>query len=271
MNGAKAYLRPMLPPETLRGKTALITGGGTGLGKAMALEFARLGADVAIAGRRPDVLAAAAREIDALGVGSLAYAADVRNEHAVDEMVEATLERFGGIDILVNNAAGNFVVPSLDLSPNGWRAVVEIVLNGTWFCSQRVAKAMIARGTGGSILNIGATYAWSGNPRTVHSAAAKAGVLAMSQTLAVEWAPYRIRVNVIAPGPIALTGAVEQLWPDEAKARVMLDNIPVKRFGERQEIANAAAYLVSDYADYITGACLVVDGARWLGKGAFPE
>ncbi len=259
----------MLPEGTLRGKTAIVTGGGTGLGKSMALEFARLGANVAIAGRRTEILDAAALEIGAHGGGVATLRTDVRNPEDVDRMVGTVLERFGSVDILVNNAAGNFTVPSIDLSPNGWRAVVDIVLNGTWFCSQRVAKAMIARGTGGNILNIIATYAWNGNPYTVHSASAKAGVLAMSQTLAVEWAPHRIRVNAIAPGPIAETGAVDQLWPDAEKASHVLRNIPLGRFGERQEIANAAAYLVSDYAAYVTGACLVVDGARWLGKGAF--
>jgi NAD(P)-dependent dehydrogenase (short-subunit alcohol dehydrogenase family) len=266
---APAYLRSMLPEGSLRGKTAIVTGGGTGLGKGMALEFARLGANVALAGRRLEVLEGAVTEIEALGAGAMAHRTDVRRPEDVDALVEAVIARFGAVDILVNNAAGNFTVPSIDLSPNGWRAVVDIVLNGTWFCSQRVAKAMIARGTGGNILNIVATYAWSGNPYTVHSASAKAGVLAMSQTLAVEWAPHKIRVNALAPGPIADTGAVDQLWPDAEKAAHVLRNIPSGRFGERQEIANAAAYLVSDYADYVTGACLVVDGARWLGKGAF--
>jgi NAD(P)-dependent dehydrogenase (short-subunit alcohol dehydrogenase family) len=266
-----AYLGPMLAPGTLRGKTALVTGGGTGLGKAIALEFARLGANVAIAGRRADVLAEAVAEIEASGAGAQSHQVDIRSVEGVDAMVEATRERFGAIDILVNNAAGNFTVPSIELSPNGWRAVVDIVLNGTWFCSQRVAKVMIAAGTGGAILNIGATYAIGGNPYTVHSAAAKAGVLAMSQTLAVEWAQYNIRVNVLAPGPIAETGAVTQLWPDEAKAKHVIDNVPLKRLGERQEVANLAAYLVSDYAAYVTGACMVIDGARSLGKGAFAK
>jgi NAD(P)-dependent dehydrogenase (short-subunit alcohol dehydrogenase family) len=261
----------MLPANTLRGKTAIVTGGGTGLGKAMALEFARLGANVTIASRRPDVVAAAVAEIEASGGAALGVPTDVRSVEAVDAMVVATLERFGAVDILVNNAAGNFTVPAVDLSPNGWRAVIDIVLNGTWFCSQRVAKAMIAAGNGGSILNIGATYAEGGNPYTVHSAAAKAGVLAMSQTLAVEWAEHGIRVNVLAPGPIAETGAVAQLWPDEEKARHVLRNIPLGRLGERQEVANLAAYLVSDYAAYLTGACTIIDGARRLGKGAFAK
>ncbi len=269
MSGVPVYLSPMLPPGTLHGKTAIVTGGGTGLGKAIALEFARLGANVAIAGRRPDVLAAAELELGAFGGGTMTHRTDVRSVEAVDAMVSSTRERFGAIDILVNNAAGNFVVPSIDLSPNGWRAVIDIVLNGTWFCSQQVAKEMIAAGTGGAMLNIGATYAVDGNPYTVHSAAAKAGVLAMSQTLAVEWAEHKIRVNVLAPGPIAETGAVAQLFGDEEKARFVVDNVPLKRLGERQEVANLAAYLVSDYAAYVTGAFFVIDGARRLGKGAF--
>jgi NAD(P)-dependent dehydrogenase (short-subunit alcohol dehydrogenase family) len=269
MTEAPSYTQPMLPPGTLLGKTALVTGGGSGLGLAIALEFARLGANVAVAGRRMDVLSAAVTDIEARGANGFPFATDVRSVEAVDALVGATLERFGAIDILVNSAAGNFTVPSIDLSPNGWRAVVDIVLNGTWFCSQRVAKAMIAAGHGGTILNIGTTYASGGNPYTVHSAAAKAGVLAMSETLAVEWAQYGIRVNVLAPGPIADTGAVSQLWPDEEKARRVIENVPLKRLGDRQEVANLAAYLVSDYAAYVTGACLIVDGARRLGKGAF--
>ena len=268
---APAYLQPMLPPGALAGKTAIVTGGGTGLGRAMAVEFGRLGANVVVAGRRLDVLGETVAEVEASGARAMAQATDVRNVESVDALVNAVLERFGAVDILVNNAAGNFVVPSIDLSPNGWRAVVDIVLNGTWFCSQRVAKAMIAAKRGGAILNIGTTYAEGGNPLTVHSAAAKAGVLAMSQTLAVEWAEHGIRVNVLAPGPIAETGAVTQLWPSEERKAFVLGNIPLGRLGERQEVANLAAYLVSDYAAYVTGANVIIDGARRLGKGAFAK
>jgi NAD(P)-dependent dehydrogenase (short-subunit alcohol dehydrogenase family) len=252
----KTFTRPMLPHGMLRGKTAIVTGGGTGLGKGMALEYARLGANVAIAGRREDVLAEAEAEIARHGGGTLAMKTDVRKPEDVDAFVEAV---------------GNFVVPSIDLSANGWRAVIDIVLNGTWFFSQRCAKEMIASGNGGTIVNIGATYAWTGNPLTVHSAAAKAGVLSMTQTLAVEWAPHGIRVNMIAPGPIAETGAVTQLFNSPEKAQRVVDGVPLKRLGEVEEVANVAAYLVSDFAAYVTGACIVIDGGRWLGKGAFAQ
>jgi NAD(P)-dependent dehydrogenase (short-subunit alcohol dehydrogenase family) len=267
----KTFTRPMLPEGLLRGKTAIVTGGGTGIGKGMALEYARLGANVAIAGRREDVLAEAEAEIARHGGGTLAMRTDVRKPEDVDAFVEAVVAKFGGVDILVNNAAGNFVVPSIDLSANGWRAVIDIVLNGTWFFSQRCAKEMIASGNGGAIVNIGATYAWTGNPLTVHSAAAKAGVLSMTQTLAVEWAPHGIRVNMIAPGPIAETGAVTQLFNSPEKAQRVVDGVPLKRLGEVEEVANVAAYLVSDFSAYVTGACIVVDGGRWLGKGAFAQ
>ena len=265
------HMSGMLPDGTLAGKTALVTGGGTGLGKAMALEFARLGANVVVAGRKHDVLLAAEKEIAAHGGGTHALQLDVRRSDDVAAAIDTIVELFGALDILVNNAAGNFIVPSLDLTANGWRSVVEIVLNGTWFCSQSAAKAMVASGRGGSILNIGTTYAWTGNPGTVHSACAKAGVLAMTQTLAVEWAAHKIRVNLIAPGPIAETGAVAQLWPSEDGAKRIVDMVPLGRIGERQEIANAASFVVSDYAAFMTGACLVIDGGRWLGKGAFAK
>jgi len=185
-------------------------------------------------------------------------------------MVAQTLERFGAIDILVNNAAGNFPVRSLELSPNGWRAVVEIVLNGTWFCSQAVAKAMIGGKRKGSMINIIATYAWHAQPGTVHSAAAKAGVLALTRTLAIEWAPHQIRCNAIAPGAIAETGGAQILFGDPDRAEALRRSIPLRRFGHAGEIANIAAFLASDYSDYVTGACITADGGRWLSGTGFP-
>ncbi|MGH7685073.1 MAG: SDR family NAD(P)-dependent oxidoreductase, partial [Vulcanimicrobiaceae bacterium] len=180
----------MLQPGSLAGKTAIVTGGGTGMGRGMALELGRLGANVVIASRKQAVIDTAAAEVEALGARAAAISVDVRDPKLVDAMVAETVSRFGSVDILVNNAAGNFPVRSIDLTPNGWRAVVEIVLNGTWFCSQAAAKAMIASGRGGSMINIVATYAWHAQPGTVHSAAAKAGVLALTRSLAVEWAPH---------------------------------------------------------------------------------
>src|SRR5690606_12443633 len=261
----------MLPEGTLQDRVAIITGGGTGLGKAMSQEFSRLGARVVLASRNEDNLKRTAAEIEAQGGQALAVPVDVRNPDQVDRMVQAALDRFGRIDILVNNAAGNFVCPAEELSVNGWNAVINIVLNGTFYCTRAVGRHWIERGQPGSILNIIATYAWHGGPGTVHSAAAKAGVLAMTRTLAVEWAPYRIRVNAIAPGPIDKTGGAEQLWATPEAAQRLQAAIPLGRFGEPEEVAHAAAYLVSDYASYITGECLVIDGGLWLGRNLFVE
>ncbi|ADU51825.1 short-chain dehydrogenase/reductase SDR [Thermaerobacter marianensis DSM 12885] len=259
----------MLPPGTLQDRVAIITGGGTGLGKAMALEFTRLGARVVLASRKQENLDKAAAEIAERGGEVLTVPTDVRDPEQVDRMVQAALDRFGRIDILVNNAAGNFVCPAEELSINGWNAVVNIVLHGTFYCTRAVARRWIAQGRGGNILNIIATYAWTGGPGTVHSAAAKAGVLAMTRTLAVEWAPKGIRVNCIAPGPVDGTGAAPQLWPTEEARQAVIRSVPLGRIGRPEEIAHAAAYLVSDYAGFITGEVLTIDGGQWLGRGVF--
>jgi NAD(P)-dependent dehydrogenase (short-subunit alcohol dehydrogenase family) len=257
----------MLPADTLKDRVAIITGGGTGIGKAMALCFAQLGAKLVLASRKAENLERAAAEIAVGGGEVLTVPTDVRDVAQVNHLIARTKERFGGVDILVNNAAGNFIAKSLDLSPNGWNAVVGIVLNGTWFCSQAAAREMVAQKRGGNILNIIATYAWTGGPGTVPSAAAKAGVLSLTQSLAVEWAPYNIRVNAIAPGPIATENTTRQLFGGGALIAEMSKQIPLGRFGTVEEIANAAAYLVSDYAGYVTGANLTVDGGGWLNKG----
>ena len=173
---------------------------------------------------------------------------------------------YGRVDMLVNAAAGNFRVKAEDISINAWRAVVSIVLDGTWYCTQAPGRKMIAA-AGGSILNLGTVGAFHGGPLAVHSASAKAGVLAMARTLAVEWGAYNIRVNVLTPGSTNDTGAAGQLFPTEADRERILGSVPPGRFAERIEIANAAAYLLSDYADFITGENLIVDGGRWLGKG----
>ena len=259
----------MLPEGTLQDRVAIITGGGTGLGKAMALEFSRLGARLVLASRNQDNLRRAAAEIEARGGEALVVTVDVRHPEQVDHMVQAALDRFGRIDSLVNNAAGNFVCPAEELTVNGWNAVVNIVLHGTFYCTRAVARHWIRQGRGGSILNILATYAWTGGPGTVHSAAAKAGVLAMTRTLAVEWAARGIRVNAIAPGPVDGTGAAPQLWPTEEARQAVLASIPLGRMGRPEEIAHAAAYLVSDYASFITGEVLTMDGGQWLGRGVF--
>ncbi|HEX7091236.1 MAG TPA: SDR family oxidoreductase [Longimicrobiales bacterium] len=252
-------------PALLSGRTAIITGGGSGLGLAMARRFLSLGARVVIAGRSAERLEAAARELDA-GDALLTHPADVRDYAQVEALVRAAADRFGGVDILVNNAAGNFLAATEELSPNGFHAVVATVLYGTFYATLAAGRLMIERG-GGSILNILTTYAWTGSPFVVPSAAAKAGVLAMTRSLAVEWAAYGVRVNAIAPGPFPTEGAWSRLMPTpdlEAEARA---RIPMDRFGRPEELADLAAFLVSDAAPFINGECVTIDGGAWLASG----
>lgn len=261
----------MLPADTLKGRVAVITGGSSGLGFAMAEYFGRIGASVVITGRSQERLEAAAARLKESGVDPLTVAMDVRNPEQVDATLAAAVEKFSRVDILVNNAAGNFVVHAEDLSVNGWNAVVNIVLNGTFYCTRAFGKHWIEAGQPGTVLNVIATYAWTGGPGTVHSAAAKAGVLAMTRTLAVEWARHGIRVNAIAPGPVENTGGAQALWPTAAAEQKVKASVPVGRLGEPDEVAHAAAYLVSDYASFINGECLVIDGGSWLGRNIFSE
>jgi NAD(P)-dependent dehydrogenase (short-subunit alcohol dehydrogenase family) len=256
----------MLPEGTFQGKTAIVTGGGTGIGRGIAEELGRLGARLVIASRNAERLEAAAAEMRGQGLEVLAVPTDVRQPDQVEALVAKAREAFGGVDILVNAAAGNFIVPSEKLSVNGWNAVVGSVLNGTFYCTRAAGLAMIDQGRGGRILSVVASYAWTGGPGTVHSVAAKAGVVAMTRTLAVEWARYGIRVNAICPGPTDTEGA-RPLWQDpEARAKV-LAKIPVGRFGTVTEMAHAASYLLSPYADFVNGEVFVIDGGEWLGKG----
>jgi NAD(P)-dependent dehydrogenase (short-subunit alcohol dehydrogenase family) len=259
----------MLAEKSLEGRVAIITGGGTGIGFAIATEFARLGARLVLASRNPEHLEPAARELAASGAEVLTVPTDVRAPEQVDHLMAETARRFNSIDILVNNAAGNFICPAEKLSVNGWNSVVNIVLNGTFYCSRAAGLCMIESGRGGSILNIVATYAWTGGPGTIHSASAKAGVVCMTRTLAVEWAQYRIRVNAIAPGPVETEGAGSRLWASPEVREAMLRSVPSGRIGRPGEIAQAASYLVSDFADFVSGEVLVVDGGQWLGKGMF--
>ncbi len=262
----------MFKENLLKEKTIIVTGGGTGLGKSMAARFGELGANLVIASRREQVIQDAADELRKTGADVLGIPCDVRDPANVKEMVDAAKNKFGKIDVLLNNAAGNFISPTENLSPNGFKAVVDIVLNGTFNCTHAVGKEMIADGVG-SILNIVTTYAWTGSGYVVPSAAAKAGVLAITRSLAVEWAKYGIRSNAIAPGPFPTKGAWSRLAPPGLGIEKKMKNrIPLKRFGEHIELANLAAYLLSDEAGYINGEVVTIDGGEWLkGAGQFNE
>jgi NAD(P)-dependent dehydrogenase (short-subunit alcohol dehydrogenase family) len=257
----------MLPDGSLAERVVLVTGGGSGLGRAMALELGRLGAKVAVLGRRRHVLE---ETVSLLAGDGIAVPADVREPNALAEAFDEAEAELGPITTLVNNAAGNFHIKAEELTPNGWRAVVGIVLDGTYFCSRELGQRVIVRGgANAQIVNIVASYAWTGGPGTVHSAAAKAGVVNLTRTLAVEWAQHGIRVNAISPGPVDTAETRERLWPTEEIREHVLRRIPLRRFGTEQEIAHACSYLVSDYAAFVTGDVLSVDGGAWLEQGMF--
>ena len=259
----------MFAPSLFKDRVAVITGGGTGIGLAIARRLGELGARVTIASRNSDNLEHGSAELRHAGLDPLCVQLDVRNPEQVDEMVQRVLRHFGRIDILVNNAAGNFICRAEDLSPNGWNAVISIVLNGSFYCSRAVGRHMIARGKGGAIVSVLANYVWTGSAGTVHSAAAKAGVMSMTQTLAVEWARHRIRVNAVAPGPIESPGAAKQLWDTTAAVEKITSMVPLKRWGQPAEVADAVAFLASEGAGFITGETLTIDGGAWLGRGTF--
>lgn len=262
----------MFEKGLLEQKTIIITGGGTGLGKSMAQRFGELGANLIITSRKQDVLDSTAIELRETGAQVLPIACDVRKPLEVQNVVDETINKFGKIDILINNAAGNFISPTELLTPGGFKVIVDIVLNGTFNFTQAVGKEMMKAKTG-TILNIVTTYAWTGSGYVVPSAAAKAGVLAITRSLAVEWAKYGIRHVAIAPGPFPTKGAWKRLAPPGLGIeKKMKERIPLKRFGEHIELANLAAYLVSDGASYINGDVITIDGGEWLkGAGQFNE
>ena len=264
----------MFQPDMLKGRAIFLTGGGSGLGRSMALRFAQLGARMFIVGRREEPLREVCDQITRAG-GTAAYAAcDVRDYAAVEAAANLACQQFGRVDTVVNNAAGNFMARTERLSPNAFNAVVSIVLNGTFHCTQAFAKKWIAEKVGGNILNIVTTYAAAncGSAFVVPSACAKAGVLAMTTSLAVEWAKYRIRLNAIAPGPFPTEGAWSRLMPSKEYEEHAKASHPMKRFGRHEELTSLAAFLLSDMAGYINGECVVIDGAGWLrGAGEFND
>lgn len=258
----------MLREGTFSGATVLITGAGTGIGRGFALRAASLGATVALAGRRAPLLEEVASLIRARGGKALACPVDIRKPDDVELTVARIVEETGHLDVLINNAAGNFLVRAEDLSANGWNTVINIVLNGSAYCTLAAGKRMLQQGRG-KILSISASYAWYGGPGTVHSAAAKAGVIAMSQTLAVEWGPRNVQVNCLCPGFVDTEQSRTALWPTEEGRRAILDTVPAGRFQTIEEVVEAGLFLCSPVADYINGEVLVADGAQWLNKGVF--
>ena len=261
----------MFEIDLLKGKTIIITGGGTGLGKSMAVRFAELGANLVLTSRRQDVLDETSAEIkQATGAKILTVAADIRSPEQVTDMVTQSVSRFKKIDGLLNNAAGNFISPTEKLSENAFKTIVDIVLLGSFNCTLNAGREMIKSG-GGNILSIVTTYAWTGSGYVVPSASAKAGVLAMTRSLAVEWAKYNIRSNAIAPGPFPTKGAWSRLVPPGLNVeKKMKERVPMKRFGKHEELANLAAYLMADGSAYINGDVITIDGGEWLkGAGQF--
>ena len=257
----------MLPAGTFEGRVAMVTGGGSGIGRAIAAELARLGATVVVLGRTAAKLDETVAAIRADGGRAHACAVDVRDRDAVARAVGLVVAEHGRVDHLVNSAAGNFRVAPEDMSPNAWDAVVQIVLHGTWHCTQLVGQHLIARDSPGSILNLGSTMASRGGPDTVHSASAKAGVATMTRSLAAAWGPHGIRINVLVPGTTDGTAGMQALHASSTgEGRDPVAAIPLRRLGTTEEVAHAATFLLSDYASYVTGASLTMDGGRSLGQ-----
>ncbi|AZB42623.1 2,4-dienoyl-CoA reductase [Bacillus sp. FJAT-42376] len=251
-------------------KVFIITGGSSGMGKAMAKRFAKDGYNVVITGRTLETLEETKTEIEQRDGQIMTFSMDVRQPEKAAELVQAVHSRFGRIDGLVNNAAGNFICPAEKLSVNGWNSVINIVLNGTFYMSSAVGNYWIEHNQKGSIINMLATYAWGAGAGVIHSAAAKAGVHSMTRTLAVEWGSrYGICVNAIAPGPIERTGGADKLWESEEAAKRTVASVPLKRLGTPEEIAAVAAFLMSDEAAYINGECITMDGGQWLNPHPF--
>jgi peroxisomal 2,4-dienoyl-CoA reductase len=250
----------------LRDKVVLVTGGGTGIGRGIALGMAAYGAHLVLASRNMDQLCAVAHEAAAQGVLALPVRTDVRVPEQIHALIQTALDTYGHIDVLVNNAAGSFLSSARKLTLKGWHTVVDTTLHGTFYCSQAAGLHMIEQG-GGKIINITATLHFKGSPGLVAPTAAKAGVEALTKTLALEWAKFNILVNAIAPGPVYSPGADSNLWSNQAFHDMVQRGVPLGRFGTAEDIANMAIFLASPAGDYITGATMVVDGGEWLKKG----
>jgi hypothetical protein len=257
----------MYDKNLLKDKVAVITGGGTGIGRVTALELAAHGAHVVLAARQLDRLSEVARAIEQKGRKALAIATDIAEHDQVQALFDAAEKEFGKVDILINNAAANFIRPSETLTSVRWRKIIDIVLNGTFYCTLEAGKRMLKKGEG-SIISLVTAYAWRGAPGLAPSAAAKAGVVALTRTLGVEWAARGVRVNAIAPGFIDTPQSRERLWPEEWIREELLSEVPGRKFGTELDVSNAVLYLASPLAAYVTGEVLVVDGGESLGKGA---
>jgi NAD(P)-dependent dehydrogenase (short-subunit alcohol dehydrogenase family) len=269
---AESKMRHGLAPALLENKVAWITGGGSGLGRAMALRFAELGAKIAVSGRREEPLRQTVADIRAAGGSATHHVGDVRDPDSVQATLAHVIDELGQLDVLVNNAAGNFLCPTEELTPNGFAAVVGIVLHGTFHCTHAAGRHWIDANHAGCVLNITTTYTWTGSSFVVPSACAKAGVAAMTRSLAVEWGRHDIRINAIAPGPIPTEGAFSRLMPSRDFMKERESRIPAGRFGTPEELAELAAFLVSDAADWIRGEIVTLDGGEWLsGAGEFND
>ncbi len=260
------YNEPMLRDDALKGKTIVVTGGGTGLGKAMGTYFLKLGANLVITSRKLEVLQKTADQMMAdTGGQVLAVQCDVREYAQVENVLAEAIAKFGKVDGLVNNAAGNFISPTERLSANAFSSIIDIVLKGSVNCTLAFGKHWIAAKQSASVLNIVTTYAFTGSAYVVPSACAKGGVLALTRSLAVEWGKYGIRTNAIAPGPFPTKGAWDRLLPGDLAEKFDFKNrVPLKRVGENQELANLAAFLISDFSGYINGEVITIDGGEWL-------
>lgn len=259
--------KSLFSPDLLAGKVAVVTGGGTGIGLDVARALSRHGAHVVLAARQLDRLEAAAAELRAGGRRALAAAADVSDDAQVRALFERVDAEFGGVDILINGAAANFIRPSEALTPVRWRKVLDIVLNGTFYCTLEAGRRMLAKRSG-SVVSLVASYAWRGGPGLAPSASAKAGVVALTRTLGVEWAARGVRVNAVCPGFIDTPQSRERLWPEDWIRDLLLSEVPSGRFGTERDVSNAVLFLASPLSSYVNGEVLVVDGGESLGKGA---